>query len=256
MTTVLLITPPFTQLNTPYPATAYLKGFLNTKNISSYQADLGIEVLLKLFSKNGFQEIFDSITQIENYSANAQRMYQLKDWYLQTIDETILFLQSQNATLTHHIASRNYLPEASRFAQLQEADMLHAFGTMGNADKAKHFATLYLEDMSDFIQECIDPYFGFSRYAERLGRSANSFDELQEALQQPFTLVDTKLIDCLSLKLEEQQPALVCISVPFPGNLFAAFRCAQYIKTYYPQIKVAMGGAVLAMLAYLFILIL
>ena len=77
-------------------------------------------------------------------------MYQLKDWYLQTIDETILFLQSQNATLTHHIASRNYLPEASRFAQLQEADMLHAFGTMGNADKAKHFATLYLEDMSDF----------------------------------------------------------------------------------------------------------
>ena len=119
MTTVLLITPPFTQLNTPYPATAYLKGFLNTKNISSYQADLGIEVLLKLFSKNGFQEIFDSVTQIENYSANAQRMYQLKDWYLQTIDETILFLQSQNATLTHHIASRNYLPEASRFAQLQ-----------------------------------------------------------------------------------------------------------------------------------------
>jgi hypothetical protein len=144
LTTVLLITPPFTQLNTPYPATAYLKGFLNTKNISSYQADLGIEVLLKLFSKNGFQEIFDSITQIENYSANAQRMYQLKDWYLQTIDETILFLQSQNATLTHHIASRNYLPEASRFAQLQEADMLHAFGTMGNADKAKHFDTLYL----------------------------------------------------------------------------------------------------------------
>ncbi|MFM2193136.1 MAG: hypothetical protein RLZZ118_2093 [Bacteroidota bacterium] len=242
MATVLLITPPFTQLNTPYPATAYLKGFLYTKNISSYQADLGIEVLLKLFSKNGFKEIFDSVTQIENYSANAQRMYQLKDWYLQTIDETILFLQSQNATLTHHIASRNYLPEASRFAQLQEADMLHAFGTMGNADKAKHFATLYLEDMSDFIQECIDPHFGFSRYAERLGRSANSFDELQEALHQPFTLVDRKLIDCLSLKLEEQQPALVCISVPFPGNLFAAFRCAQYIKTYYPLIKVAMGG--------------
>ena len=28
--TVLLITPPFTQLNTPYPATACLKGYLNT----------------------------------------------------------------------------------------------------------------------------------------------------------------------------------------------------------------------------------
>ena len=48
--TIFLITPPFTQLNTPYPATAYLKGFLNTKNIASTQADLGIEVILELFS--------------------------------------------------------------------------------------------------------------------------------------------------------------------------------------------------------------
>jgi hypothetical protein len=46
---VLLVTPPFTQLNTPYPATAYLKGFFNTKNIKSEQADLGIEVTLQIF---------------------------------------------------------------------------------------------------------------------------------------------------------------------------------------------------------------
>ena len=46
---VFLITPPFTQLNTPYPATAYLKGFLNTKGIASVQSDLGIEVTLALF---------------------------------------------------------------------------------------------------------------------------------------------------------------------------------------------------------------
>jgi len=48
---VFFITPPFTQLNTPYPATAYLKGFLNTKGIAAYQADLGLEVILQLFSK-------------------------------------------------------------------------------------------------------------------------------------------------------------------------------------------------------------
>ena len=59
---ILLITPPFTQLNTPYPATAYLKGFLNTKNISAYQMDLGIEVILEMFSKKGLIEIFSPIT--------------------------------------------------------------------------------------------------------------------------------------------------------------------------------------------------
>tara|TARA_R110000868_G_scaffold1389_21_gene10821 strand:+ start:6314 stop:6523 length:210 start_codon:yes stop_codon:yes gene_type:complete len=56
---LLLITPPFTQLNTPYPATVYLKGFLNTKNISSFQMDLGIEVILELFSKKMLQSIFE-----------------------------------------------------------------------------------------------------------------------------------------------------------------------------------------------------
>ena len=63
-TKLLLITPPFTQLNTPYPATAYIKGFLNTINIESVQADLGIEVILKLFSKNGLQDLFDNAIKV------------------------------------------------------------------------------------------------------------------------------------------------------------------------------------------------
>lgn len=52
--------PSFTQLNTPYPATCNLKDFLNTKNISAFQMDLGIEVILKLFSKETFQDIFET----------------------------------------------------------------------------------------------------------------------------------------------------------------------------------------------------
>ncbi len=59
MKDVFLLTPPFTQLNTPYPATAYLKGFFNTKGISSYQMDLGIEVILALFNKKSLENIFD-----------------------------------------------------------------------------------------------------------------------------------------------------------------------------------------------------
>ena len=70
---LLLITPPFTQLNTPYPATAYLKGFLNTKNISSYQIDLGIEVILEIFSKKGVTQIFN--VKPENLSENTQRIF-------------------------------------------------------------------------------------------------------------------------------------------------------------------------------------
>ncbi|MEJ5995878.1 radical SAM protein [Pedobacter sp. Du54] len=242
---LFLITPPFTQLNTPYPATAYIKGFLNTKNIASTQADLGIEVILELFSKNGLEKLFSQIDETSSLSPNAQRIFALKQEYLATIDAVISFLQGKNQTLALQICSEDFLPEASRFAQLADpiANGLDwAFGTMGTQDKAKHLATLYLEDISDFIVESIDSNFGFSRYAERLGRSANSFNELYEALNQQSTYIDTILFEVLEKRITEVQPKLLLISVPFPGNLYSAFRCAQYVKKQYPEIKIAMGG--------------
>ena len=235
---ILLITPPFTQLNTPYPATAYIKGFLNTKNIAAFQMDLGIEVILELFSKEGLTEIFSSITH--HPSPNIQRIQSLKIEYIKTIDSVIDFLQGKKLSLARQICSGNFLPEASRFDQLD--DMEFAFGTMGMQDKAKHLATLYLEDLSDFIVECVDENFGFSRYAERLGRSANSFDELYNHLQNELTFIDEITIKILSERVEEVHPKLVLISVPFPGNLYSAFRCAQFLKANYPTIKIAMGG--------------
>lgn len=238
--TVFLFTPPFTQLNTPYPATAYLKGFLNTKGISSFHADLGIEVTIQLFSKKGLEELFSRISTDKVYSENAQRILALKEEYINCIDDAVLFLQGKNPTIAHLIASGNFLPEAGRFTEL--SDLHWAFGTMGLQDKAKHIATLFLEDLSDLIKECIDEHFGFSRYAERLGRSANSFDELYEELQKPLTFVDELLLDHLQKHIEQVNPKLVCISVPFPGNLYAAFRSAQWLKQYHPEIKVTMGG--------------
>jgi len=241
MTKALLITPPFTQLNTPYPATAYIKGFLNTKNVSSFQADLGIEVILKLFSKQGLINLFaEAENNPAEKSENAQRIIALKEEYIKVIDSVILFLQGKNPTLSHLICQEDFLPEASRFAQLEELDW--AFGTMGTQDKAKHLATLYLEDISDLIIECVDENFGFSRYAERMGRSANSFDDLYAMLQKDFTYIDKILIENLNEKMHDIQPDLVCFSVPFPGNLYSAFRSAQFIKKHFPKSKIAMGG--------------
>ncbi len=238
---LLLITPPFTQLNTPYPATAYLKGFLNTKKISSFQMDLGIEVILQLFSKEGLTAIFE-MAKLQNTitSENCERIYSLRDVYLNSIEDVMFFLQGKNQTFARQICTDSYLPQASRFDQLDDIDW--AFGAMGIQDKAKHLATLYLEDLSDFIVECVDANFGFSRYAERLGKSANSFDELYEYLHQDLTYIDTITLQILEQKLSEISPKLVCFSVPFPGNLYSSFRAAQYIKKQYPTIAIAMGG--------------
>jgi hypothetical protein len=237
----LFITPPFTQLNTPYPATAYLKGFLNTLGRESYQADLGIEVILSLFSSKGLTRLFTELDESDaELTENSFRIYALRSEYIATIDPVIRFLKNQNPTLAHSICDRTYLPEASRFQQLEDMDW--AFGTMGIHDKARHLATLYLEDLGDLIQEAVDPHFGFSRYAERLGRSATSFDEMEEALERPDTIVSSILTSILNDKIKTSEPDIVCITVPFPGNLYGGFKCGQYIRKHYPHIQVVMGG--------------
>ena len=238
---VLLITPPFTQLNTPYPATAYLKGFLNTRSIPAYQCDLGIETILALFSSKGLKALFHEIEDKNpGLSANGQRIFNLRESYIQTIDPVIAFLQEKNIALAHVICEGNFLPEASRFAHSDNLEW--AFGTMGTRDKAKHLSTLYLEDLSDLILESVDPNFGFSRYAERMGRSASTFDEIHDALLSPDSFIDLFLIRLLQQKIEFFEPTLVAFSVPFPGNLYSALKCGQWIKKHFPGVKIVMGG--------------
>ncbi len=237
---VLLLTPPFTQLNTPYPAMAYLQGFLNSRSIPSKQADLGLEVLLKIFSPTGLAQVFEIAAAHQNPSPNTQRMLSLKEDYRRTIGPVIRFMQGADPTLARNITDRRFLPEASRFSQVP--DLEAAFGEMGITDRAKYLATLYLEDLSDLLTEAVDPHFGFSRYAEKLSQAAPSYDELYNALAQPPGFVDTVMLPLLGNLIEVHQPLLVALSVPFPGNLFAALRCGQWLKKHHPHIAVAMGG--------------
>jgi radical SAM superfamily enzyme YgiQ (UPF0313 family) len=149
-------------------------------------------------------------------------------------------LQGKNPTLAYHISKRKFLPEASRFEQTDQLEW--AFGTMGNNDLSKFLCTMYMEDLSDLIKEVVDEHFGFSRYAERLGRSANSFDELYASLQDNHTYIDKIYLQLLEQHIDEINPGIVAFSVPFPGNLYTAFRSAQWIRKNRPGIKLAMGG--------------
>lgn len=215
---------------------------MNTHGINSFQADLGIDVTLRLFSKKTLEQIFE---KAQTHPAavqqeNIQRILALREHYTATIDAVIQFLQGKNPTLAFNIAQRNFLPEANRFVQLQ--DLQFAFGTMGVQDQAKYIATLYLEDIADVITTCVDEHFGFSRYAEKLARSAYSFEPIEIALQQPLTIVEQILIESLQGYLETHKPSAVAISVPFPGNLLGALRCGQFIHQNFPSVKVIMGG--------------
>ncbi len=238
---LLLITPPLTQLNTPYPATAYIKGFLRGRGYEVRQADLSIELVLRLFSKDGLTRVFDEIeTGGYELSDNAQRMLRLRRRYEATVGPAIRFLQNKDLTLAPRICHGRFLPEASRFDNV--ADLETAFGTMGLTDQARHLATLYLEDLADLVKETVGPQFGLSRYAESLAMSATHFDPLHTALQAAPNLVDRMLVELLDDILAVEKPDIVGFTVPFPGNLYAALRLGQRIKQVSPATVTVMGG--------------
>ncbi len=246
---VLSFIPPMTQLNTPYPSTAYITGFLRKQGVDAVQADIALGLVLKLFSPEGLDRIAAEIEQYEEVTERVALFMDQFSRYRGTIAPTIRFLQGGDSTLAHRINSRAFLPEGPRFEALdvyvdeEGGDPLAwAFGALGAQDKARHLATLYLNDLADVIADAIDERFEFVRYAESLAGSQPSFDPLATALQQPFTLIDEILVELTLAEFKRQQPQLVLLSVPFPGAVYAALRMAQAMKAENPAIKIGLGG--------------
>lgn len=246
---VLSFIPPMTQLNTPYPSTAYITGFLRKQGVDAVQADIALGLVLKLFSPEGLDRIASEIEQYEEVTERVALFMDQFSRYRATIAPTIRFLQGGDSTLAHRINSRAFLPEGPRFEALDvyvDEDggdpLAWAFGALGAQDKARHLATLYLNDLADVIADAIDERFEFVRYAESLAGSQPSFDPLADALQQPFTLIDEILVELTLEEFRRQQPQLVLLSVPFPGAVYAALRMAQAMKAENPTIKIGLGG--------------
>lgn len=242
-----------TQLNTPYPSTAYLTGFLRSRGIAAVQEDLALALVLEIFSPNGLQAVRDEIGEKSGNSATGvvAEFCELFEEYQATISHVIRFLQGRDSTLAHRINSRTFLPEGSRFAALdgyladdeETGDPLDwAFGALGIQDRARHYATLYLSDLADVVREAIDPRFEFVRYAESLASSQPTFDPLADALAAPCNLVDHTLQRLTRAALEKHQPNIVLLSVPFPGSVYAAFRIAQTIKDHQRDVITVLGG--------------
>ncbi|MDN3986314.1 B12-binding domain-containing radical SAM protein [Zwartia vadi] len=248
---VLSVIPPMTQLNTPYPSTAYLTGFLRARQIDAVQEDLALKLVLRLLSAEGLEQVASLVDRIapRKRSLVLQSFAEQRAQYLNTIQAVIAFLQGRDSTLAHRIVSRQYLPEGPRFASLdayvddETGDPLGwAFGALGMQDRAKHLATLYLNDLADVLREAADQRFEFVRYGESLAASQATFEPLALALAAPQTLVDEYLEQLTLESIARHRPTVVLLSVPFPGTVYAAFRIAQTIKSHYPDIKIVLGG--------------
>ena len=236
---ILFITPPFTQLNTAYPASAYLKGFLEEHEVSISHCDLSIELFTSIFTGDFLSAIFEEATNLENYY--YPEVSAMKEMYISRVDVVIGFLQKQDFETALKILDSHFLPVGHRLMHVNTEIQWEA-GDIGIIDKAKHFGTLFIEEIGDFIQANVDEFFAFTKYAEQIATSATSFDPLDELLTYQPTLIEDEMFNILEAQIEKHAPNLVCFTIPFPGNLFAALRSSQFIKQFFPNIQIAFGG--------------
>ncbi|HMS84937.1 MAG TPA: radical SAM protein [Nitrospira sp.] len=235
---VLLVIPPLTQLNTPYPSITYLTGFLQSRGIHADQADLGIEMVLRLFSSDGLRAVFKQLHHTARpLPKEALHMMMVEQQYIDMIGPVITFLQGHAPNLAARLMQPGVLPQGPRFRGRKR------FGpSVPVDDRAKQWATFFLEDLTDLVQATITPHFGLSRYAEHIGRSASSFDQIADSLAEPRSLTDEWLQDLFWNHFQRTRPTLVGLSIPFPGNLYGAFLIAQSVKQRYPDLPIVIGG--------------
>lgn len=235
---VLLVIPPLTQLNTPYPSTAYLTGFLQSRGFEAEQADLGIEMVLRLFSPEGLRNVFRQLhDQEDTLPKEALGMMRNEHAYVEMIGPVVAFLQGKTPETAARLIQHGVLPQGPRFRGRKKFAR-----SISVTDRAKQWATFFLEDLADLVQATITPHFALSRYAEHIGRSASSFDQIVTALAEPPGLTDEWLLDSFWEHFNRVNPSLIGLSIPFPGNLYGAFRIAKALKQHRPDLPVAIGG--------------
>lgn len=231
------------QINTPYPATTFLTGFLRERGYAADQTDFGLDLVLALFSREGISAIQQEIQKAK--SPTAEFFLAAFDDYEKTIEPVIHFLQGRDQSLAHRIAARTLLPEGPRFQTLDDEDLKWAFGQMGVQDQAKHLASLYIDDLADLITSDVDSEFSLSRYGEKLAASQSSFDPLLERLEKDFkkpTLIDRLLKQIVLKKLDEISPDVLLITIPFPGCVLGSLKIARIAREWKSSVKIAIGG--------------
>jgi CheY-like chemotaxis protein len=244
---VLALIAPMTQLNTPYPSSAYLTGFLRSRGVDARQDDLALKLVLRIFSSEGLKQVQTIATTqgVHERSASVNCFLDHAQRYVDCIEPVMAFLQGSDPTLAHRISARGFVPEGPRFAILDNTEddtLTWAFGSLGVQDRARHLATLFLNDLADVLRDAVDDRFEFVRYGESLASSQASFDPLAKALAAPKTFID-QVLHALTLEtFEEHQPQVVLLSVPFPGTVYGALRIAQTIKQHHPDVKIVLGG--------------
>ncbi|MDR0473061.1 MAG: radical SAM protein [Treponema sp.] len=246
---IILVQPPFVQLNSPYPSPYYLKSFLEKRGCTVQALDHSIGLFEKIFCHKGLELIFSAAEKNERAkSANRQIKYNIDRFlseqklWLASIDRLVNFLRGRDDEWGHFLALANgSLPSGPRFdACLEQWD-----GEV-SPDSAKLLATKLLSDLADFINAALDPGFSLIRYtpfAAEAGAGLKDFDTIEKSLSN-FIMESfyRPMLEEEWARLKMELPFVLGITIPFPGCLAGALVCAASAKKHFGEEAFCIAG--------------
>ena len=263
MRLVFLVQPPFVQLNGPYPAPYYLKSFLERRGYSVTALDHSIGLFERVFSRPGLQRIFSDASQSQlsrrgfdkNTSYYIDRFFSERELWLASIDRLVAFLRGRDPEWGHFLALANGCvpggPRTDAYLTGRSADSAQAL------DEARLIATKLLDDLADFITVTLDRSFSLIRYSPVLEASLNAGLRDFSAVRKNLDgyIMNSFYRPMLAEEWEKAgaAPALLGITIPFPGCLTGALVCAESAKKHFDSVirTVAGGGFVNTELRFL-----
>ena len=237
---VLLITPPMVQFNTAYPAVPALAAFLRQHGHEVGQEDLSLGLALRLFSPPGLTAVVGALRRKckgRRRPPSVRHLLAHASAVRAAISEVVAFLQGRSRESGARLAVPGMLPEGPRFAAMRGLVDGEATDVV-----ARHRASLFLDEIADAVRDGLDEHFELARYAEHLAADAAGFEPLQRALTRRRTLLDRWIDELAVAAFETHRPAVVGLTVPFPGALYGAFRIARRMKALDASVATVLGG--------------
>lgn len=240
MLKIALVTPPISNLNTPYAAVPRLAAWLSAAGHQVTQIDLSLELALRLYSRDGLARAFAAVDPA-SVKGESEDVWLQRERYIGVIDEAIALLQGRDFSIAHRIVRGDHLPESSYFRLETPAARLKKFGKWGKNDLARHMATLMLLDLVDFFRSTLTPHVGLLEYGTSLASPQPSFSPLAAELERPPNVIVEMMLEAADATFAPDLD-LVCFTCPFPGMMFGALSTGAWLSTHRPHARRALGG--------------
>ena len=193
---VIVINPPLVQLNTVYPAGAYLSAYFRQQNCNVVWHDLSIRLFYSIFSRQGLTKLFKHSSQNaikladnalsngdEATSFNLRRYVATQQSWINWIDFITESLRGGGQEKAHQFLYSPYAPRGNRMENYL-AD-ISSQNREPNVDDIRFLCTLALADLADYITAVFDPNFSLIRYAEALTVNESSFAQIENQIDSP-----------------------------------------------------------------------